>query len=65
MEVETPTKSETTLLANEEMAFALEPVAATRRHNQATHTVFLPVTNLLYIMQTFNEALPQEWESPP
>ncbi|XP_027144621.1 double-strand-break repair protein rad21-like protein 1 isoform X1 [Larimichthys crocea] len=29
MEVETPTKSETTLLANEEMAFALEPVAAT------------------------------------
>ncbi|TKS76859.1 Double-strand-break repair protein rad21-like protein 1 [Collichthys lucidus] len=29
VEVETPAKSETTLLANEEMAFALEPVAAT------------------------------------
>lgn len=37
MEVETPTPNETTLLANEEKAFALEPVAITRRHNQ-THS---------------------------
>lgn len=36
MEVETPTLNETTLLANEEKAFALEPVAITRRHNQTT-----------------------------
>lgn len=32
----TPTQSETTLLANEEEAFALEPVTITRRHNQTT-----------------------------
>lgn len=33
MDVKTPTLSETTLLANEEKAFALEPVSITRRHN--------------------------------
>lgn len=32
-DVKTPTLSETTLLANEEKAFALEPVSITRRHN--------------------------------
>lgn len=36
MEVETPALSETTLLVNVETAFALEPVAITRRHNQTT-----------------------------
>lgn len=36
MEMETPALSETTLLVNVETAFALEPVAITRRHNQTT-----------------------------
>lgn len=32
-EMETPTVDETTLLANEKEAFALEPVAITRKQN--------------------------------
>lgn len=32
VDVQTPTLNETTLLANEAEAFALEPVAITRRH---------------------------------
>lgn len=40
MEVETPTLNQTTLLANEAEAFALEPVAITRRHNQTTLKLF-------------------------
>lgn len=38
MVVETPTLSETTLLANEEKAFALEPLPITRRHNSSQLT---------------------------
>lgn len=33
MEVEAPEVHETTLFANEKEAFALEPVAITRKHN--------------------------------
>lgn len=37
VEVETPRLNETTLLANDEEAFALEPVAITRRHKHLSN----------------------------
>lgn len=38
--METPTLNQTIVLANEEEAFALEPVAITRRHHQTTSKLF-------------------------
>lgn len=63
MEVETPTLNETTLPANEEEAFTLEPVAITRRHNWTT--LKLSFNSQKYIMQTFIEILLHELASTP
>lgn len=49
VEVETPILNETTLLANEAEAFALEPVAITRRHKN----LFLQPQNIMHNMQIF------------
>lgn len=51
VEVEVSTLNETTLLANEEEAFALEPVAITCRHKHTNAKTLFLFPNILHNMQ--------------